>query len=92
MMTSTSLLKAMRTAFEIITLFAVGAVVTTPHYPKTHENAINKREVLEWTVIGDSWASGVAYNFTNVYAPTDREFVSEPRKPGVSKCLMTNLG
>ena len=30
-------------------------------------------EALEWTVIGDSWASGVAYNLSNVYNVTDRE-------------------
>jgi hypothetical protein len=28
---------------------------------------------LEWAVVGDSWASGVAYNLSNVYAPTDNE-------------------
>lgn len=28
---------------------------------------------LEWAVVGDSWASGVAYNLSNVYQPTDKE-------------------
>lgn len=28
---------------------------------------------MEWAVIGDSWASGVAYNLSSVYHPTDKE-------------------
>ncbi|KAI1880240.1 hypothetical protein JX265_001861 [Neoarthrinium moseri] len=29
--------------------------------------------MFEWAVIGDSWASGVAYNSSNIYGPLDRE-------------------
>lgn len=33
----------------------------------------SKGVAIEWAVIGDSWASGVAYNSTNIYKPTDSE-------------------
>lgn len=34
----------------------------------------NSAPTFEWAVLGDSWASGVAYNLSNVYGPNDRQF------------------
>jgi hypothetical protein len=35
---------------------------------------VSAKVPLSWAVLGDSWASGVAYNLSNVYHPTDRQF------------------
>ncbi|KAK0644000.1 hypothetical protein B0T16DRAFT_513324 [Cercophora newfieldiana] len=37
------------------------------------EVSASPQDTIECAVLGDSWASGVAYNRTNVYGPTDTE-------------------
>jgi hypothetical protein len=49
-------------------------LVSASLLPQTAEASLGKRDTFAWSVIGDSWASGVAYNLSNVYAPTDGQF------------------
>lgn len=55
-------------------LCLVQSVLSIPHisYQQETEN-LKRADTFEWSVIGDSWASGVAYNASNVWGPKDRE-------------------
>lgn len=48
------------------------SVLATP-LPQV-SNTPSTSKPLVWSVIGDSWASGVAYNRSNIYGPFDGEY------------------
>ncbi|TVY18401.1 hypothetical protein LARI1_G003428 [Lachnellula arida] len=65
----------MRVTFTQLTLQVL--LVSASSLPPTsqrQESSLGKRDTFAWSVIGDSWASGVAYNLSNVYGPTDGKF------------------
>ncbi|KAK5653808.1 hypothetical protein OQA88_7966 [Cercophora sp. LCS_1] len=60
--------------------FSFAAVCPVLALPNPVPQADNAPPPLTWAVIGDSWASGVAYNRSNVYQPTDSEFCYRTRE------------
>ena len=59
-----SIFAAMR---AVVALLSFSRLPLTFAAPNPHVFNPRQDGGLEWTVIGDSWASGVAYNWDNMY-------------------------
>ncbi|RDL37427.1 Uncharacterized protein BP5553_04860 [Venustampulla echinocandica] len=63
-------------ALMVLALVEPGLSFPQPTQPNEASSEVKvppRGVAVEWAVIGDSWASGVAYNLSNVYGRTDSE-------------------